>query len=163
MRYVRLLPFVLLSACSCASTPSTARVSDDIFAIRMRTLERDLRWTSDTLPILRFNPPLGYYALRERIEKCSGLTREGWPTFFQANVYPLPPMRNAFYAFHGDNVVFAMGSAQNERVIMHELLHWLTEHLIPPAPLDETDEEALTRTHPNEYFVVRCGQIVDAR
>lgn len=56
--------------------------------IRAGLIRRDVAFAFDTLPLLRFEPPFIYGAIRLQAERCSGLTREGWPRFYVAATNP---------------------------------------------------------------------------
>ena len=130
-----------------ASVPSVAHKA---------ILRRDIRWLSDSIVLLRFDAPPSYVQWKAEVEKCSGLHRDGWPTFFVAPVFPLPALRLGFYVWQSQTVVFALGAEREAWVVRHELLHWLLDPKWAPK-----DDE-----HPKAYFGLgtdfgKCGDLVN--
>jgi hypothetical protein len=150
------LAILLLAGCTSMHAQSLAEKQIDI-------LRRDLAWYGDTIPILRYNPPYAYSIWRETVERCSGLSREGWPRFYVANIDVLPGQRGAFYAGNHNVVVFALGYEVQPWAFMHEILHFLHHPHVAPIPLGETDEEQKVRTHPDSLFRAKCGPFVNPR
>lgn len=103
-------------------------------------------------PVLRFTPPPIYTMWRIQVEQCSGLRREGWPTFFVAPTIRLELDAKSFaiglYRRDGQRIIFALGYEAVDWVVRHELLHWLLD----VGPGEES--------HPEEYFDTRCGRLV---
>lgn len=106
----------------------------------MRAVRNHIAFTRDSIPILRFDPPLFYVWVRASIEECSGRTRE-WPRLYVAPVNPLwydelkRPVRAVTYP-DGGGIVFALGEERSVDVVVHEFKHWHywpkdTTHLHP--------------------------------
>lgn len=131
---------------------------------RAEILARDIAWASDTLPLLRFNPPWEYGAIRLRVEQCVGRTRADWPRFYIAPLNPMPGHVLAFYDEGNQSIVFGLGNEANPGTVAHELLHWLLAPVIPPHRRhDETVEAWVERVHPDSIFAPhgRCGHILN--
>ena len=159
MRTVLLLP--LLFALACQHHVTTASTPQDAIT------KRDIGWVMDTLPVLRFNTPFRYGALRVQAEQCTGRTRLGWPRFYVAALSPLPGMLVAFFEDDPDDpddrIVFALGYETDEATVVHELLHWLLAPSIPTRKREgESYEAFLLRVHPPEYFsrTGRCAHLL---
>lgn len=118
---------------------------------RIRILDDRAGWFSDTIPIIRFNPPYIYGTWRLEAEACSGLTKPNWPKFYVA---PISPLREdwavGIYAPRSESIVLALGAESADWVVRHEILHWLA------APRN-------TKDHPADLFgrESRCGPIVN--
>lgn len=125
---------------------------------RTMIAERDFAWM-DTLPLLRFSPPVQYVLWRAMAERCSGWKREGWPTFYLANrevLVTADGLAAALYSTRTESVVFALAQNAQRHIVIHELLHWLGEaHTLHATP-GETDSARYFRQHPPEVFEGRC-------
>lgn len=146
-----------MMACSCQyrrPVVTTGPARPDI-------LKRDIAWIHDTIPVLRFETPEIYAVVRLNMERCSGLTRAGWPRLYLAPWNPLPYGRAAFYDPDAEAIVFALSSEANLFIVGHEILHWLLEPTVSPRRInDETPDEFAVRVHPPEYFDRRCGHLL---
>jgi hypothetical protein len=132
--------------------------SQPVHAKRAEILLRDIGWVHDSIPLLRFDPPHQYHFLRAQVELCSGIHRDGWPRLYVAPINVLPGGHGGFYASDSDVIVFALGYEAYEWPVRHELLHFVLEPHIPPAPPVETEEEADARVHPPEFFARETGK-----
>lgn len=125
---------------------------------RADIITRDIAW-KDTLPLLRFNPPFAYGAIRLAVEQCLGRSRDGWPTFYIAAVNPLPGLVLAFYDENTKSIVFALGNETRESTAAHEFMHWtLAPVLSPYRRRDETAEAWNLRVHPDSLFHPETGK-----
>lgn len=163
-RVARMLFVAAVFTVACAGnghlvTPPPTRPSVD--SVRERIAREDIGWTSDSIPLLRFNPPFVYYGWRAALEACSGLTRSGWPRFFLAPVHPLPGNYHGFFAHDSDAIVLAFANEMERWIVAHEILHWLSEDLIPAGKKGETQDEMIERTHPPELFGQKCAHMVN--
>jgi hypothetical protein len=153
---------LLLFALACQRQVTTAPNPRDAI------VQRDLAWVSDTLPVLRFNTPYSYGALRVQAEQCSGRTRAGWPRFYVASISPFPGMLLAFFEDDPDDpddrIVFALGYETDDFTVVHELLHWLLAPVVSPKwdKQRESYEAFIVRVHPAEYFGKsgRCAHLL---
>lgn len=154
---MRALALVLLAGC----TVQPYVVPPSVQVQRAQILEREIAWGRDTIPLLRFRVPFVYGAWRIELEQCSGLTREGWPSFYVAPVSPLPGSLLGYYDEGAKAVVFALGNEARKQTVLHELLHFFLAPTIDPRRQpDETGEERVARLHPADYFTGRCGQLL---
>lgn len=156
MKVALLLLAVALEACSVKhvepNTPSQRRA--DVLGNR-------IAWIADTVPILRYEPFFIYHAWKAAVEACSGIKRDGMPTFYVAPISPLASDgRIGFYAPDTRTVVLALGYERDQWIVSHEILHYLLELVIPKGRSGETMEETSLRSHPPEYFTQKCGQLV---
>jgi hypothetical protein len=123
---MRAILYGLVALIGCASLPAQ-KVSTSQ-QVRARVAERDLAWLGDSIPLMRFNMPFSYTWLRSQMEECSGLKREGWPTFYLAPINPIWMAQGpaaAMYVHKTNVVVFALGSETVPWIIRHELGHFL--------------------------------------
>lgn len=100
---------------------------------------------------VRFTPSVRYRGWWALVEACSGHTAD----FDAVRWYVLPndstfqlegqTVNGAFYA-SGNQIVLADGEQLDGVLVRHEMLH----AILPP----------LTKGHPREYFLDRCGDIV---
>ena len=133
---------ILLATCRApASTTPRARSTAELLAGNVSIMD-------GTTVILRFNPPPIYRMWRAEVEECSGVQREGDPTFWIAPKTKLNE-GGAIGLFVRDQrrVVFALGFEAVDWVVRHEILHDL---------LDVRDNDG----HPELYFKLRCRQLV---
>lgn len=146
MRIAALLSVLLLLACrQPVHTPP-----NPLAEARARVLLEQVAFWQDTVPIVKFRPPFAYGYWRLEVETCSGKTREGWPTFYQAATMPLREDGAwAVYDHTANAVIFGLGVADISWLIRHELLHFL---LSPDLG------------HPPEYFDAdegKCAALVN--
>jgi len=155
---MRALFCLLVLGCTAVRVPPLAPT---LAERRAAILNREVAWM-DTLPVLRFSTPYVYGSWRLQVEQCSGLTRNGWPTFYISAIAPLPQKRDALFAARADAIVFALGQESRPLTVIHELLHWLSESQIAPAPDDETEEEMDRRWHPDSLYgpVGKCWHLI---
>jgi len=127
---MRALFCLLVLGCATVRVPPLAPTLAERRAVVLR---RDIAWTFDTIPLLRFDPPYIYGAWRLEVEQCSGLRRDGWPVFYVANKMPVGPHQYyAYYAPTTDAIVFGLGGEAQKWLVQHELLHYtLAGHGIP--------------------------------
>lgn len=142
MRRAFLLTLFLLASCH---QPKTAPEPADH---KIKALADRLGWYSDSLPLLRFDPPPIYALWRAEVEHCSGHERAGWPKLFIAPVEHFNGTHLAFYVYKQNAIVFALGSESAPWIVRHEILHFL----LPPS-----------HEHDPEYFGegTRCGALVN--
>lgn len=153
MRYALLC--VLLLGCTVRQV-TPPRTLD---AARLQIVKRDVTFVYDSIPTLRFSPPFAYGAIRLQVERCSGLTREGWPRFYIAQDNPLPGFVLAFYDEDRKAVVFALGNETVPSTVAHELLHYLLAPHIPSKKRsDESFTEYTARVHPDSIFNTDTGK-----
>lgn len=151
----------LVSACALHRHTPPLALPPPLALARVTVLTGTLAWVDDTVPVLQFKPPPIYGMWRLDVERCSSLTRAGWPKFYIA---PIPLHYDdiliaAFYVAPTQNIVFSLGAETQRGVVAHELLHWLLELTLPPAPDDASTDARITRQHPPEYFERRCGAL----
>lgn len=162
MKVSRLLPLLCLAVTTCGQPAVTTAPSPS--ARRAAYLDRDVAFIFDSIPILRFNRPFAYAAIRAAVEHCSGLTREGWPTFYVAPQNPLPGMVMAFYSEDTQSIVFALGNEVSASTTAHELLHFLlAPHIPPKIRKDESYPDFIQRVHPDSVFdrlSGKCGPLL---
>lgn len=101
-----------------------------------------------TTVVLRFDPPPIYFMWRAQMERCSGLTRDGTPTFWIAAAITLNA-QGAIGMFVRDErrIVLALGAETLSWVVRHEILHDLLN-------IEKGNP------HPPEFLVDRCGALV---
>lgn len=154
---------LLMFARACASIPQ-AQAPTTLAQKRAAILAREVAWLDSTTPLIRFETPYMYGALRLQVEQCSKLTRTGWPTFYVAPLNPIGVDSMPSDAFYGaGKIVFALGEEASPQTVIHELLHWFLEPILPKGYASETREERTAREHPAEYFEHRCGPLLHTR
>lgn len=147
---VLLVGLIALIACGAHVAPLQAPTLKDR---RAEIIKRDIAFSHDSLPLLRFAPPPVYGMIRLAMEKCTGLTRDGWPTFYVANVEEFPGYVWAFYVEHSRSVVFALGREAQSSTVAHEIGHFLlAPHVDPRRGKDESHEAWVERTHPAAIY-----------
>lgn len=167
MKVSRLLPLLCL-AVTCGTpavvTAPTDHPAPDLRTVRVNIIRRDIAWALDTVPLLKF-PPFDHYAvIRLHAERCSGLTREGWPAFYVAPISPMPGWVLAFYDEDRRAIVFSLGSEMRRETVLHELLHFLlAPHIPSKRRTDENYEQYQGRVHPDSIFskaTGKCGPLL---
>lgn len=156
---VLLVLLLLLVGCSTRQAFKSDARPDPRAAI----IARDIAWKDD-LPLLRFDVPYVYGAIRLQVEECLGRRRDGWPLFYVAPKNPLPGHVLAFYDERNKAVVFALGNETIASTIAHELIHWtLAPVLDPHRRRDETPDEWRARVHPDSVFssTGKCSHLLN--
>lgn len=138
-----LLAGIALSTCALPpETASTPQAAAQLIADNVAVMD-------GTITVMRFRPPPIYTMWRAEMEECSGLSREGSPTFWIAStVFLTKPGRLGAYVSPHRRIIFGLGNETLAWVVRHELLH----DLINPAPGDTT--------HAPEFFEQKCGALV---
>ena len=157
---VRVVLVGLVALVACGSHVTTSPAPEP--PTRAKILERSIGW-ADTLPLLRFEPPAFYGAVRLAVEQCTGRTRAGWPAFFVAAINPLPGFILAFYDERSKSIVFALGIEASPPTVAHEFIHYLLAPEITSHRLEhETLEDFVLRVHPPEFFGKsgRCAHLL---
>lgn len=135
---------LLLATCGPAQTVNT-RPTPDL----ARMVAENVAVFNGFMPILKFPTPLAYTFLRHQVETCSGLTREGWPTFWVAPLVLLNSEGAVGLYIRGHRqIIFALGYETVPWAIRHEILHDLVD-----APVGSP-------AHPPEYFAEKCALLV---
>lgn len=162
--YLGLFTIYAVVGCSSCATLTGQLPPQVVAEKRAEVIERDIAWLGDTIPILRIGVPFMYGYFRLQLEQCSGLTRDGWPRFYQAPINPIMTGDGpsaAFYDPEANVIVFALGTLTDRTVILHEMLHFLLKPQIPDAPHGETREQKDLRVHPPKYFTEKCGHVIN--
>lgn len=162
-RFVPLLCLAIACGPTPVTTAPTGNPAPNLHQRRVEILHRDVAWAMDTIMLMRFAPFDGYAVVRVQIERCSGLTRAGWPTFYVAPISPLPGHVLGFYDEKRQAIVFALGNEIRAATVGHELLHWLLAPHIPSARGEyETYHEYQSRVHPDSVFGTsgKCGAVL---
>lgn len=113
-------------------------------------IARNVSMLDGTTVVLRFEPPPIYAMWRAEVELCSGLRRDGAPTFWLAPVLILNRGGAiGMYIREQRRIVFGLGSESIAWIVRHELLH---DMVVSAKTIEES--------HPHKYFVELCGPLV---
>lgn len=134
-----------LSGCAFVKVDTAVQATQ---AAQVRIIERDIAFMYDTVPVLRFRAPPVYAMWRAEVEECSGLKREGAPSFWIAPTTLMPNQWLGMYIRQKRQVVLALGAETVAWIVRHEYLH------------DLINEPG----HPAEFFgdsvsLGRCGHL----
>lgn len=140
---------LMLLAATLAVTCARPVETEPTIERQAQILVRDIAFMHDTMPLLRFDPPPVYAMWMAEVEQCSGLRRDGQPTYWIA---PRAVMHNdwiGMYVRQERRAIFALGAETLAWVVRHEMLH---DRLNLPG-------------HPPEYFgdelsPGKCGHLV---
>lgn len=99
--------------------------------------------------VMQFPPPPVYAMWRFEVESCSGVAREGWPTFWLAQRPILNPAGAlGLFIRNERRIVLGLGQETVDWIVRHELLH-------DALNIPKTED-----SHPALYFKEKCGALV---
>lgn len=148
VRLAALTSSVLLLA-TCVQLETAPAPADEEMS-RARLIAANTAVLDGSVTVMRFDPPPIYTLWRSEVEQCSGITRDGSPTYWVGS----RPILNAkgalgFYVQGARRIVLGLGNESIAWIVRHEQLH---DNL--NLPLNTAD------THPPEFFRVKCRHLV---